>query len=110
MVKIMNLMEEGGGETLKHFVSEIFVELEQWGLRGDPLLWEYLRNYYATIELPYPVEHLKEDILRIFKDFTGELPVRGKYYFVKEFSKNCNCIKYGGNTMKGFFFRIVSLC
>ena len=89
VVKIMNLMEEGGSETLKHFVSEIFVELEQWGLRGDPLLW---------------------NILRIFKDFTGELPVREKYYFVKEFSKNCNCIKYGDNAMKEFFFRIVSLC
>lgn len=44
VVKIMNLMEEGGSETLKHFVSEIFVELEQWGLRGDPLLWKYLKN------------------------------------------------------------------
>ena len=31
VVKIMNLMEEGGSETLKYFVSEIFVELEQWG-------------------------------------------------------------------------------
>ena len=40
VVKIMNLMEEGGSETVKHFVSEIFVELEQWGLRGDPLLWK----------------------------------------------------------------------
>ena len=110
VVKIMNLMEEGGSETLKHFVSEIFVELEQCGLRGDPLLWKYLKNYYAAIELPYPVEHLKEDILRIFKDFTGELPVREKYYFVKEFSKNCNCIKYGDNAMKEFFLRIVSIC
>ena len=45
VVKIMNLMKEGGSETLKHFVSEIFVELEQWGLRGDPLLWKYLKNY-----------------------------------------------------------------
>ena len=82
---------------MKHFVSEIFVELEQWGLRGDTLLWKYLKNYYAAIELPYPVEHLKEDILRIFKDFTGELPVREKYYFVKEFSKNCNWIKQRQN-------------
>ena len=56
VVKIVNLMEEGGSETLKHFVSEIFVELEQWGLRGDPLLWKYLKNYYAAIELPYPVK------------------------------------------------------
>lgn len=95
---------------MKHFVSEIFVELEQWGLRGDPLLWKYLKNYYAAIELPYPVEHLKEDILRIFKDFTGELPVREKYYFVKEFSKNCNWIKYVDDAMKEFFLRIVFIC
>ena len=111
VVKNMNLMEEGGGsETLKHFVSEIFVELEQWGLRGDPLLWKYLKNYYAAIELPYPVEHLKGDILRIFKYFADELPVREKYYFVKEFSKNCNWIKYVDDAMKEFFLRIVFIC
>lgn len=72
---------------MTHFVSEIFDKPQQWGLRGDPFLWEYLENYYATIGLPYPVENLKEDILRIFKDFVGELPVRGKHYFVKEFAK-----------------------
>ena len=42
--------------------------------------------------------------------FADELPVREKYYFVKEFSKNCNCIKYGDNAMKEFFLRIVSIC
>lgn len=72
---------------MKHFVSEIFDEPKQWGLRGDPPLWRYLKNYYADIELPYPVEYLEEDILRIFKDFAGELPVRGNDYFVKEFAK-----------------------
>lgn len=72
---------------MPHFVSEIFVEPERWGLRGDPLLWKYLKCYYAAIEVPYPTEHLEKDILRIFKDFSGELPVRGKHYFVKEFSE-----------------------
>ena len=40
---------------MKRFVSEIFVEPEKWGLRGDPLFWEYLKNHYADIEAPYPI-------------------------------------------------------
>lgn len=79
---------EWGIGNLTHFVSEIFVEPERWELRGDPLLWRYLKNYYMDIAVPYPLECLEKDILRIFKDFTGEFPVRGKHYFVKDFSKN----------------------
>lgn len=41
---------------MNHFVSEIFAEPETWGLRGDPFLWEYLKKYYADIEIPYSIE------------------------------------------------------
>ncbi|MEY8319766.1 hypothetical protein AAK894_01650 [Lachnospiraceae bacterium 46-61] len=72
---------------MTHFVSEIFSEPKYWGLRGDPFLWKYLKNYYATIEIPYSVERLKKDIMQIFKNFTGEFPVQEKIYFVEKFSK-----------------------
>lgn len=72
---------------MTHFVSEIFFEPKHWGLRGDPFLWKYLKNYYVSIEIPYSIESLKEDIMQIFKNFTGEFPVRGKIYFVEEFTK-----------------------
>ena len=72
---------------MKYFVSEIFSEPERWGLRGDPFLWEYLKNYYINFEIPYSVESLKKDIMQIFKNFTGEFPKTEKIYFVEEFAK-----------------------
>lgn len=69
---------------MKRFVSEIFVEPEKWGLRGDPLLWEYLKNYYADIEAPYPIEKFHLEILSIFQNFTGSPLEKGERYFVSE--------------------------
>ena len=57
------------------YVSVIFTpEPGQWGLRGDPFLWRLLKERYQAAELPYPPEALREDILRVFADLTGELP------------------------------------
>ena len=36
-------------------VSIIFTpEPDQWGLRGDPFLWQLLKERYQAVELPYP--------------------------------------------------------
>lgn len=72
---------------MNHFVSEIFVEPKRWGLRGDPFLWDYLKSFYSSVQIPYSTKSLKQDIYRIFKQFTGEFPTKGKNYFVKDFSK-----------------------
>lgn len=72
---------------MKHFVSEVFIEPKQWGLRGDPFLWEHIKSCYTAVEIPYPTERLKEDILKLFKDAAGELPVRGKHYLMKALPK-----------------------
>ena len=69
-------------------VSIIFTpEPDQWGLRGDPFLWQLLKEQYQTVELPYPPKVLREEILRIFADLTGELPEPGKHYYVDQFAK-----------------------
>ena len=69
-------------------VSIIFTpEPDQWGLRGDPFLWQLLKEQYQTVELPYPPKVLREEILRIFADLTGELPEPGKHYYVNQFAK-----------------------
>lgn len=35
-------------------VSIIFTpEPDQWGLRGDPFLWQLLKERYQAVELPY---------------------------------------------------------
>lgn len=72
---------------MKHFVSEIFIEPEKWGLRGDPFLWEYLKKYYADIEVPYPIKKFHSEILLIFEIFTGRPLEKGERYFVSEFAK-----------------------
>lgn len=74
-------------DRMKHFVSEIFINPEQWGLRGDPLFWEYLKNYYTDIETPYPIEKFYSDILSIFQNLTGKPLKKGRSYFVPEFAK-----------------------
>ena len=69
-------------------VASIFnPEPVQWGLRGDPFLWQLLEERYQTVELPYPPKVLREENLRIFADLTGELPVPGKHYYIEQFAK-----------------------
>ena len=63
---------------MNHFVSEIFAEPETWGLRGDPFLWEYLKKYYADIEIPYSIEQFHSEILLTFQEFTGRPLEKGE--------------------------------
>lgn len=73
---------------MERFVSEIFAEEpEKWGLRGDPFLWRYLKEYYKTVALPYPAEKLERDIFAAFERFSGERPERGKFCQAPEFAK-----------------------
>ena len=70
------------------FVACIFEpEPVQWGLRGDPFMWQLLKERYQTVELPYSPKVLREEILRVFADLTGELPKPGKHYYVDQFAK-----------------------
>lgn len=59
----------------------------QWGLRGDPFLWEYLKEQYQDMPLPYSPKALQEDVLRIFSELTGALPAPGEDYFVEQFAQ-----------------------
>ena len=62
-------------------------EPDQWGLRGDPFLWQFLKERYQPVELPYPPETLREDILSVFHSLTGELPESDKDCYVEQFAK-----------------------
>ena len=59
----------------------------QWGLRGDPFLWEYLKEQYQNVQLPYSPKALREDVLRTFFTLTGALPAPGEDYFVEQFAQ-----------------------
>ncbi len=71
----------------KRFVSEIFAEPERWGLRGDPLLWKYLKDRYADTEAPYPIEKFRSEVFLIFRDFTGRPLEKGERYEVPELAE-----------------------
>ena len=69
---------------MAHYVAEIFDdEPKQWGLRGDPDFWNYLRNRFESTQLPYSGEDLKNEIAEEFRLLAGSYPEDGKTYFVK---------------------------
>lgn len=56
----------------KKYVESVFVNKpEQWGLRGDAVFWEILKDYYAHIKLPYSCERFEKDIYNMFFKITG---------------------------------------
>lgn len=61
---------------MEHLVSEIFDEPKHWGLRRNPFLWDYLKSFYSSVQIPYSTKSLKQDIYRILKQFTGEFPTK----------------------------------
>ena len=69
------------------YVSEIFDDKpERWGLRGDPDFWEYLKNHFTDIRLPYSEKAFDIYVREAFKTLTGSYPEEGKHYFVKSFA------------------------
>lgn len=70
------------------FVSVIFTpEPDQWGLRGDPFFWRYLKAQYQTVPLPYSPKVFQKEVLHIFTELTGEPPAPDKHYFVEQFAE-----------------------
>ena len=57
--KVEEVFMEGIKET-SVFVSSIFEETpKQWGLRGDPYLWEEMRNEFSAVPVTISLEDLK---------------------------------------------------
>ncbi|WP_394266817.1 hypothetical protein [Anaerotignum sp.] len=70
------------------FVSMIFApEPDQWGLRGDPFFWRYLKAQYQTVPLPYSPKVFQKEVLHIFTELTGKPPAPDKHYFVEQFAE-----------------------
>lgn len=54
------------------FLSEMFdIQPPNWGLRGDPYLWQDMKLAFADIPFPYSSPKLVADIHRIFQEKTG---------------------------------------
>ncbi|MBQ4615920.1 MAG: hypothetical protein IJB29_04335 [Mailhella sp.] len=55
------------------YLSELFdIQPPNWGLRGDPMLWQDMKQAFAETPFPHSSPDLVADIRRIFKEKTGE--------------------------------------
>lgn len=72
---------------MARYISEIFDDKpKQWGLRGDPDFWNYLKNRFVSTQLPYSEEDFKQEIAEEFRLLTGSYPDEGNTYFVESFA------------------------
>ncbi|SFG29626.1 hypothetical protein [Pontibacter chinhatensis] len=69
-------------------------EPNNWDLRGDPYLWQELRNYLKHESEPETEAELEAVLIKGFEIFTGASPATGKEIFVEKFSH--------GGTSSGF--------
>lgn len=68
------------------YLSELFEEEpDKYGLRGDPYLWDYYKQFFSNIEFPYSETHFCDDIYRLFVDITGEQLRPDTKVYVNEF-------------------------
>lgn len=52
-------------------LKRMFKEPRQWGLRGDPFLWNELREHFTTSGLPKSQDEFLEQIETVIKELTG---------------------------------------
>jgi len=56
-----------------------------WGLRGDPSLWDELRDRLGEETWPPSVEALAERLSSLFLELTGEPLSRGSHFKIERF-------------------------
>lgn len=60
------------GGMMRRFLGDLFdPDPDQWGLRGDPLLWHDMRAHFGDTPLPGTEEELENEIASMFKHLTG---------------------------------------
>ncbi|MEZ4593224.1 MAG: hypothetical protein R3D55_19075 [Chloroflexota bacterium] len=54
-------------------IADLFQQKpSQWGLRGDPHLWQEMANHLAQTPLPDNVEQLEQQLTQLFETLTGK--------------------------------------
>lgn len=70
-----------------NFVSKYFENPPfQWGLRGDPYLWEEMKLKFNQENIPTTANDLDKLLRKKFKELTGELPEKGKTIYVDRYN------------------------
>ena len=73
---------------MKGTVAEIFeTHPEYWGLRGDPHLWEDLKEFFSNIPLPYSVDRFTESFHLFYKLTSGYEIKDGEKHYIFGYDK-----------------------
>ncbi len=63
----------------------LFVTPHGWGLRGDPYLWDALREQFVQSEV-WTLEAFWALLWSVFEKYAGGPPEAGKLFFVEDFA------------------------
>lgn len=58
-----------------------------WGLRGDPHLWDELKETLKGMHMPNTADEMNNILYNQFKILVGELPVKGKNIYVSRYPR-----------------------
>lgn len=72
--------------NVNEFVEFIFTEPKQWGLRGDPFLWDELREHFLTNELPESSEDFCDQVGATIKKVIGSDLKDDQHVFVERYA------------------------
>lgn len=86
----------------KRFVSEIFNRKPlQWGLRGDPYLWDDLQKIFNTVEVPHKEETFLQELLSYIQLLIGGTLNQDSIIIVEHYNKGGMS---GGSISGDFWF------
>lgn len=72
---------------MKINIAQIFKNRPaQWGLRGDPFLWNDLEKHFSKYKTPYLEEDFLKEFYIMFEKFTGDSFNHNQNIVVKAYS------------------------
>lgn len=57
----------------------------QWGLRGDPYLWQELEHVFATLQIPRNLDSVEALLQCLYVNLVGESPLPGSRPFIARY-------------------------
>lgn len=58
----------------------------QWGLRGDPYLWQELEHAFAHLQLPRTSQSIDALLTDLYTNLVGEAPVTGRRPYISRYA------------------------
>jgi hypothetical protein len=58
-----------------------------WGLRGDPYLWEEMKKYFIETPMPSSQQEISDHIFRAFEKITGHSILETQNFYVERYAQ-----------------------